>query len=66
VAPYTVLGATEVRTYAVLCPRATYRFSPVLTSQQAIESMHGTNERLRTTNYPDVIRFYAALIQNLQ
>jgi carboxypeptidase PM20D1 len=66
VAPYTVLGATDARTYAALCPQATYRFSPVLMDQQAIESMHGTNERLRTTSYPNVIRFYAALIRNLQ
>ncbi|RYY20972.1 MAG: M20/M25/M40 family metallo-hydrolase [Cytophagaceae bacterium] len=64
-APYTVLGATDARTYAALCPQATYRFSPLLMDQQAIESMHGTNERLRTTAYPDVIRFYAMLIRSL-
>lgn len=66
VAPYTVLGATDARTYAALCPQATYRFSPLPMNQQAIESMHGTNERLRTTDYPAVIRFYAALIRNVQ
>jgi carboxypeptidase PM20D1 len=65
VAPYTVLGATDARTYAHLCPQATYRFSPLRMDQKAIESMHGTNERLRTTEYPSVIRFYAALIRNL-
>ncbi|MGI4863175.1 MAG: M20 family peptidase [Janthinobacterium lividum] len=65
VAPYTVLGATDARTYAFLCPQATYRFSPLLMDQQAIESMHGTNERLRPAAFQDVIRFYAALIQNM-
>ncbi len=65
VAPYTVLGATDARTYAFLCPQATYRFSPLLMDQKAIESMHGTNERLRTTAFQDVIRFYAALIRNM-
>ena len=65
VAPYTVLGATDARTYAFLCPQATYRFSPLLMDQKAIESMHGTNERLRTAAFQDVIRFYAALIRNM-
>jgi carboxypeptidase PM20D1 len=66
VAPYTVLGATDARTYAHLCPQATYRFSPLFMDQKAIDSMHGTNERLRTTAYPQVVRFYAALIRNVQ
>jgi carboxypeptidase PM20D1 len=66
VAPYVVVGATDARAYASLCPQATYRFMPVLMSQAAIESLHGPNERLRATAYQDVIRFYAALIRNTQ
>ncbi|NML64128.1 M20/M25/M40 family metallo-hydrolase [Hymenobacter sp. RP-2-7] len=66
VAPYTVLGATDARTYAPLCPQATYRFAPVLVDQAAIESIHGTNERLGVADYQQAIRFYAALIQNMQ
>ncbi|RZK33071.1 MAG: M20/M25/M40 family metallo-hydrolase [Hymenobacter sp.] len=66
VAPYTVLGATDARTYAFLCPPATYRFSPLLMDQKAIDSMHGTNERVRSADYQKVIRFYAALIRNAQ
>ena len=65
VAPYVVVGATDARAYASLCPQATYRFMPVLLDQAAIESLHGTNERLRTQAYPPVVRFYAALIQNM-
>lgn len=65
VAPYVVVGATDARAYARLCPQATYRFMPVLMDQAAIESLHGTNERLRPGAYQDVIRFYAALIKNL-
>ncbi|MDO7886881.1 M20/M25/M40 family metallo-hydrolase [Hymenobacter cheonanensis] len=65
VAPYVVVGATDARAYASLCPQATYRFIPVLMNQVAIESLHGTNERLRAGAYPDVIRFYAALIKNM-
>ena len=66
VAPYTVLGATDARSYAALCPQATYRFAPVLVNQAAIETIHGTNERLGVADYQQAIRFYAALIQNMQ
>lgn len=66
VAPYVVVGATDARAYTSLCPRATYRFMPVLMDQAAIESLHGPNERLRPGAYQDVIRFYAALIRNTQ
>jgi carboxypeptidase PM20D1 len=66
VAPYVMVGAADARAYASLCPQATYRFMPVLMDQAAIESLHGTNERLRAAAYQDVIRFYAALIRNTQ
>ena len=65
VAPYVVVGATDARAYASLCPQATYRFMPVLMDQAAIESLHGTNERLRPSAYQQVVRFYAALIKNM-
>ncbi|WP_223649326.1 M20/M25/M40 family metallo-hydrolase [Hymenobacter psoromatis] len=65
VAPYVVVGATDARAYAALCPQATYRFMPVLMDQAAIESLHGTNERLRPAAYLTLIRFYAALIRNM-
>ena len=66
VAPYVVVGATDARAYAALCPQATYRFMPVLMDQAAIESLHGTNERLSPAAYQQLIRFYAALIRNMQ
>jgi carboxypeptidase PM20D1 len=66
VAPYVVVGATDARAYAGLCPQATYRFMPVLLDQAAIESLHGINERLRPGAYQQLIRFYAALIRNMQ
>ncbi|AMR26307.1 carboxypeptidase [Hymenobacter psoromatis] len=65
VAPYVVVGATDARAYAALCPQATYRFMPVLMDQAAIESLHGTNERLSPAAYLTLIRFYAALIRNV-
>lgn len=55
VAPYVVVGATDARAYASLCPEATYRFMPVLMDRAALESLHGTNERLRPSAYLDGI-----------
>jgi carboxypeptidase PM20D1 len=66
VAPYIVVGATDARAYAHLCPGATYRFMPLLMDQAAIERLHGPNESLRPAAYQDVIRFYVALIKNSQ
>lgn len=63
VAPYVVLGATDARSYASLCPAATYRFMPVMMDQADIERLHGTNERLGVAAYQDVVRFYAALLR---
>ena len=66
VAPYVVVGATDARAYARLCPQATYRFTPVLIGPADIESLHGTNERISPSAYQQLIRFYAALIGNVQ
>jgi carboxypeptidase PM20D1 len=63
VAPYVVLGATDARSYAHLAPEATYRFMPLLMDQNDIERLHGTNERIGTAAYQDVIRFYVQLLR---
>ena len=65
VAPYVVVGATDARQYAALSPNV-YRFLPAQMNQEAIESMHGNNERLLVANYPKMVQFYAALIRNSQ
>jgi len=62
VAPYVVVGATDARAYAHLAPEATYRFMPVRMAQADIERLHGTNERIGTAAYQDVIRFYVQLL----
>ena len=64
VAPYVVVGATDARAYAPLCPAATYRFMPLLMDQADIERLHGTDERIGTAAYQDVIRFYVQLLRN--
>ena len=66
VAPYVTIAATDARTYARLCPQATYRFAPTVLTPEAIESIHGTNERISPAAYQQAIRFYAALIRNAQ
>ena len=65
VAPYVVVGATDARQYAALSPNV-YRFLPAQMNQEALESMHGNNERLAVANYPKMVQFYAALIRNSQ
>ena len=65
VAPYVVTGATDARQYAVLSPNV-YRFLPAQMDQEAIESMHGSNERMPVANYPKMVQFYATLIRNSQ
>ena len=65
VAPYAVVGATDARQYAALSPNV-YRFLPAQMNQEAIESMHGSNERLAVANYPKMVQFYATLIRNSQ
>ncbi|MET4075503.1 M20 family peptidase [Hymenobacter sp. UYCo722] len=65
VAPYAVVGATDARQYAALSPNV-YRFLPAQMNQEAIESMHGSNERLPVANYPRMVQFYATLIRNSQ
>ncbi|MDF7815288.1 M20 family peptidase [Hymenobacter sp. YC55] len=63
VAPYVVVGATDARSYAHLAPQATYRFMPLLMAQTDIDRLHGTNERIGTVAYQDVIRFYVQLLR---
>lgn len=62
VAPYVLVGATDARAYAHLAPEATYRFMPVRMAQADIERLHGTNERIGTAAYQDVVRFYIQLL----
>ena len=58
-------GATDARQYEALSANV-YRFSPTQISQEGIESLHGSNERLVVANYPLMVQFYATLIRNSQ
>jgi carboxypeptidase PM20D1 len=63
VAPSVVLGGTDARHYAKLCP-AVYRFVPLRLHADDLERMHGTNERLSVENFAQLIKFYRQLIRN--
>ena len=65
VAPYVLVGATDARAYASLSPN-TYRFSPMPMAEADIQRLHGTNERIRVADYQNMVRFYVALIRNVQ
>ena len=65
VAPYVMLGATDSKYYSALTS-AIYRFSPLPLNDVETQSIHGTNERISTSDYQNMIRFYVALIKNSQ
>ncbi len=63
VAPYLVMGATDSRHYANVTD-SIFRFSPSINKPEDIARLHGTNERMSTANYEQLIKFYIQLIQN--
>lgn len=64
VAPYLVLGATDVRHYASLTPNV-YRFLPVHLASGDLERIHGIDERLGVGDYLNAVRVYAQIIRGL-
>ncbi len=65
VSPYLVLGGTDSRHYQRLC-RNVYRFAPNHMNDEDMKRMHGTNERISTVDYQNMIRFYVTIIRNSQ
>lgn len=61
VAPSLVLGGTDSRHYAKLSPNV-YRFVGLRLGPDDLARLHGTNERIATRNYLELIRFYLRLI----
>jgi carboxypeptidase PM20D1 len=62
VAPYLVLGATDSRFFSKVS-RNVYRFMPVRMNDEDLKRPHGTNERISTADFKNVVRFYVELIQ---
>jgi len=65
VVPGIVIGATDSRHYAAICPNV-FRFAPFHVNMQDFRGVHGTDERIRQDNYVDMIRFYVQFIRNAQ
>ncbi|MBV9892380.1 MAG: M20 family peptidase [Rhizobacter sp.] len=65
VAPGLMIGATDSRHYANVADNI-YRFSPMRARPEDLKRFHGTNERISTANYVELIQFYHQLIGNAQ
>ncbi|MBW2269760.1 MAG: M20 family peptidase [Deltaproteobacteria bacterium] len=62
VLPFLVVGGTDGRHYAGLTSRV-YRFLPFRIHPEAIEMLHGTDERVGAGNLVHAARFYAELLR---
>ncbi len=62
VAPYLVLGATDARFYRNVCANI-YRFMPVRMNEEDLKRPHGTNERISTEDFKNVVKFYVELVK---
>jgi len=63
VAPALMIGATDSR-HLDLVAANVYKFSPVRARPEDLKRFHGTNERISTANYVEMIQFYHQLIGN--
>jgi carboxypeptidase PM20D1 len=63
VAPGLMLGATDSRHFDGIADNI-YKFSPVRAKPEDLKRFHGTNERISTANYVELIQFWHQLIGN--
>ena len=61
VAPGLMLGATDSTHFGELSDHI-FKFSPVRAAALDLSRFHGTNERMATANYAELIRFYHRLL----
>ncbi|MFQ5534618.1 MAG: M20 family peptidase [Sphingomonadales bacterium] len=64
VAPGMVLGGTDTVHFREVSD-AGYRFVPYRLKAEDFKRVHGTDERVSTENFVEVIKFYGQLIRNL-
>ena len=65
VAPGLMLGATDSRHFGEVADNI-YKFSPVRATSEDLKRFHGTNERISSANYAELIQFYHQLLRNAQ
>ena len=63
VAPGLMIGGTDSRYFDFVADNV-YKFSPVRAKAEDLKRFHGTNERISTDNYVELIQFYHQLISN--
>ena len=63
VAPGLYIAASDSRYFDVVADDV-YKFSPVRAKAEDLKRFHGTNERISTANYAELIQFYHQLIRN--
>jgi carboxypeptidase PM20D1 len=63
VAPGLMIGGTDSRHYESIADDV-YKFSPMRAQPDDLKRFHGTNERISTANYVELIQFYHQLIGN--
>ncbi|HEY2561618.1 MAG TPA: M20 family peptidase [Caldimonas sp.] len=63
VAPGLMVGGTDSRHFDVVADNV-YKFSPMRARLEDLKRFHGTNERISTANYVELIQFYHQLIGN--
>jgi carboxypeptidase PM20D1 len=63
-APSLVVGATDARHFTDLSKNV-YRFIPVRINDEDIETVHGTNERIRVDAQAKAVQFYYAYIKEI-
>ena len=63
VAPGLMIGATDSRHFDGIADNV-YKFSPVRATTSDLKRFHGTDERISTDNYVELIQFYHQLISN--
>ena len=64
VAPGLMIGGTDSRHFDGVADNI-YKFSPVRAKGEDLKRFHGTNERISTANYVEMIQFYHQLISNV-
>lgn len=63
VAPYLVIGGTDVRYYQPLTQQGAFRFLPVRLTPEDRARMHGTDERIAVGDLKTAVQFYAVLLE---
>lgn len=63
VAPYLVMGGTDAKYYSGRSPNV-FRFLPAPMEADALQRIHGTNERMTIEGFIGSIQFFQQLIRN--